>query len=332
MDKKKLNILVTGAAGFIGSHLTDELLKEHCVTGLDNLVNGKIEHLENAFSSQIFTFIQGDILDPAVCAGAMRNIDIVYHLACLGVRHSIHSPVENHRVNAEGTLQLLEAARKSHVKKFFYISTSEVYGDVKKFPVTEEELPYPKTVYGSGKLAGEHYTYSYYKTYGLPSFILRIFNNYGPRAHYEGDAGEIIPRSIVRALYDQSPVIFGDGRITRDFFYVKDTARALAQLLRHEPLTGETINIGTGKEMSLTHLIEAILKMMGKESLGIEFQEGRPADVPRLWVDPGKFRRLTGYQPQYSFEEGLKETIAYYTRLKTQKNLLEEITIRNWEK
>ncbi len=125
------------------------------------------------------------------------GVDVVYHLACLGVRHSIHSPFENHRVNAEGSLVMLQAALKNKVKKFYYISTSEIYGDVKTFPIDENSVPLPKTVYGASKLAGENYAYSYYKCYGMNATILRIFNNYGPRAHYEGDAGEIIPRSII---------------------------------------------------------------------------------------------------------------------------------------
>jgi UDP-glucose 4-epimerase len=145
----------------------------------------------------------------------------------LGVRHSIANPFENHKVNAEGTLNILNACIKNRIKKFFHISTSGIYGGINSFLIKEDTLPLPNTVYGASKLAGEHYTNAYSKCYGLDTTILRIFNNYGPRAHFEGDAGEIIPRTIVSDLYNKQHVIFGDGSITRDYIYVKDTVKAL---------------------------------------------------------------------------------------------------------
>jgi UDP-glucose 4-epimerase len=327
-------ILVTGGAGFIGSHLVDELLQRgNHVVALDNLVNGKRSNLREAEEYPGFRFVEADILDQDAVNEAMKEVDVVFHLACLGVRHSIHSPFENHRVNAEGSLVVLEAARKAWVKKFFYISTSEIYGDIRTFPINEEGVPLPKTVYGSSKLAGENYAYSYWKCYGLDTTITRIFNNYGPRAHYEGDAGEVIPRSIVNILYGKAPVIFGDGSVTRDFFYVKDTARALAMLIDTPSLAGEIINIGTGEEITMKHLLTTLLKLMQKEKeLPIEYLEDRPADVPRLWVDPSKFRRIAGFASEFSFEAGLLETIAYYRELRESRDLLGEIVVRNWQK
>jgi UDP-glucose 4-epimerase len=330
MDKGK--ILITGGAGFIGSHLTDKLLSlGYNVTVIDNLSNGKLENLIQAKSYSSFKFVEGDILDKSSCHNVTENIDVIYHLACLGVRHSLHSPFENHRVNAEGTLNVLEAALKNNVKRFFYISTSEIYGDIKSFPIDEEGVPFPKTVYGASKLAGENYAYSYNKCFGMDTTVLRIFNNYGPRAHYEGDAGEIIPRSIVNMIYGKAPVIFGDGSVTRDFFYVKDTARALASLLQIPGLQGEIINVGTGEEITMKNLLEQIIKLMDV-NIKIEFLEDRPADVPRLWVNPSKFKKLTNFKSEYSFEQGLIETIRYYKELSTGKNLVNEIAVRNWEK
>lgn len=332
MTKKPLNILVTGGAGFIGSHLTDRLLSlGHRVTVLDNLVNGKKENLGEAQKSDLFRFMEGDILDEKICIEATREIDVVYHLACLGVRHSLHSPFENHRVNAEGSLNVLQASRTNKVKRFFYISTSEIYGDIRQFPIDEEGVPLPKTVYGASKLAGENYAYSYNRCFGMDTTVLRIFNNYGPRAHYEGDAGEIIPRSIVNLLYGKAPMIFGDGSITRDFFYVKDTARALSELLGIEGLQGQIINIGTGEEITMKHLLERIIALM-KLDIKIDYLEDRPADVPRLWVNPAKFKKITGFTSSYSFEEGLIETINYYKALSSGKNLVSEIAVKNWEK
>jgi UDP-glucose 4-epimerase len=274
--------------------------------------------------------IIGDVLEKAHCNEACEGVDVVYHLACLGVRHSLHSPFENHRVNAEGTLNVLDSARKAGVKHFYYISTSEIYGDIKTFPIDESGVPLPKTVYGSSKLAGENYAYSYHQCFGLPTTVLRIFNNYGPRAHHEGDAGEIIPRNIVNILYGKAPVIFGDGQVTRDFFFVKDTAEALTRLLRIEHLQGQIINIGTGIEISMRETLESLLRLMDSP-LKIDFQEDRPADVPRLWVNPGKFKSITGFESSRSFDEGLKETIAYYVALSKEKDLLQDVKLKNWE-
>ena len=327
-------ILVTGAAGFIGSHLTDALLEAgHEVVGFDNLSNGKLRNLEFALESNAFQFAQGDICDEAQVNEIMKGVDVVYHLACLGVRHSIHSPFENHRVNAEGSLRVLEAARQEKVSKFFYISTSEIYGDIQTFPIDELGVPAPKTVYGSSKLAGENYAYSYNVCYGLQTVITRIFNNYGPRAHYEGDAGEIIPRSIVRMLNGEAPVVFGKGDVTRDFFFVKDTARALVQLMNNEKVIGEIINIGTGAEITMKELMEVLIEEMGlKDRMSIRFAEDRPADVPRLWVNPSKFKALTGFENEIDFREGLRETIAYYRELNEQHDLMGEIELQNWKK
>jgi UDP-glucose 4-epimerase len=328
-----MNILITGGAGFIGSHLTDELLSRgYPVTVLDNLRNGSLANLESARKQSGFKFIKGDILKSSDCLAATEGSDCVFHLACLGVRHSLHSPLENHRVNAEGTLNVLEACVKNMVKRFYYISTSEIYGGADTFPITEETMPKPFTVYGASKLAGEHYTHAFQKYHGLKTTVLRIFNNFGPRAHYEGDAGEIIPRTIVYALYDQRPVIFGDGSITRDFFFVKDTASALAGLMDIEGLDSVTMNIGTGKEYGMTEIVEKVLALTGKRELGIEYIAARPADVPRLWVNADKFYRLTKFVPEFTFADGMLETIVYYKKLAETKNLLADIQTRNWEK
>jgi UDP-glucose 4-epimerase len=333
VSPQSLKLLVTGGAGFIGSHLVEALIaRGHQVVIFDNLRNGSLDNLQGVKSHPGYRFVQGDILSQEDLPKALIGVNAVFHLACLGVRHSIHSPLENHRVNAEGTLNVLNAARQAGAGKFFYISSSEIYGAADNFPLHEKVLPQPMTVYGAGKLAGEHYTNAFQRTYGLDTMVLRIFNNYGPRAHYEGDCGEMIPRSIIRILNGQKPVIFGDGTQTRDFFYVKDTACALADLLVIKRFQGQTINIGTGIEINMKDLLNKMLKLMGQENLGIEFMESRVADVPRLWVNADKFYALTGFQPKYTFEEGLKITIEYYKDLQLRKNLIEQIKIKNWEK
>ncbi|HNC73230.1 MAG TPA: GDP-mannose 4,6-dehydratase, partial [Chitinophagales bacterium] len=231
-----------------------------------------------------------------------------------------------------GTLNVLEAAKQNHCKHFFYISTSEIYGRTTSFPITEDAATAPLTVYGASKLVGEHYTNAYNECYKLPTTVLRIFNNFGPRAHYEGDAGEIIPRSIVRILNNEKPIIFGDGLITRDFFFVKDTSHALASLIGNQNINYKTFNIGTGIEYTMKDLLLNILELMDKKELGLEYLPDRPADVPRLWVKADKFYATTDFKPRYTFENGLKETIQYYIDLSSKKDLIEEIKINNWEK
>jgi len=329
---KDSKILVTGGAGFIGSHLTDFLLGQgYSVTVMDNLSNGTLDRLEEARKSEHFTFIQGDILSQEDCMKSVKGCQFIFHLACLGVRHSLHSPFENHRVNAEGTLNVLEAARRAKVEHFFYISTSEIYGRTSVFPITEFAPTCPLTVYGSSKLVGEHYTHNYNECFGLPSTVFRIFNNYGPRAHYEGDAGEIIPRSIVKILYNEQPLIFGDGSITRDFFFVKDTARVLHDLLlRKQALIGKTINIGSGEEVTMKSLLERLLLLTGNKELGLNYLPDRPADVPRLWVDNTQLKNLGISMPASNFDNNLLETFDYYRQFSKTKNLVEQVKTTNW--
>jgi UDP-glucose 4-epimerase len=330
MEKR---ILVTGGAGFIGSHLVDHLLcLGYKVFVFDDLSNGNLDNLKQARSNSRFTFIKGSILDKQKCFDVLKEIDIVYHLACLGVRHSIHSPFENHQVNAEGTLNVLLAAKENKVNQFFYISTSEIYGKTNKFPINEENLTHPLTIYGSSKLAGEYYTNSFFECYGMNTSILRIFNNYGPRSHYEGDSGEVIPRTIVNILNDKVPVIFGDGSVTRDFYFVKDTARVLSSLIGNNLIKGQTFNLGTGIEISMKKLVETVLSLIPEKNLETQFLENRPADVPRLWVDSSKIRKLIDIENEISFEKGIKETILYFFEKNKNRNLSKEIKLINWEK
>lgn len=326
-----MKILITGGAGFIGSNLTDELLqRDYEVIVIDNLINGKEENLSKAKTYNTFTFIKGDILKNKDIDLAFKNVDIVFHMACMGVRHSINNPKENHLVNAEGSLNILLKARDFNTRKVFYISSSEIYGRALSFPIKETDTPYPITVYGASKLAGEHYTNSFYECYGMDTTVIRMFNNFGPRAHYEGDSGEVIPRTIVNALYGKNPIIFGDGSISKDFIYVKDTARILADLIVTKNLTGQTFNIGSGEEITIRELMQQILSIIGNPNLYIEYKDPRPADVPRLLVDSNKLRNLYNLKLGFTFSQGMIETIEFYKGLMKENNLIKQVPEINW--
>ena len=326
-------ILVTGGAGFIGSHLVECLIEQgHEVVVLDNFRNGRRENLAPVQGSPRLRVVHGDITDATTCNRVCRGVGTVFHLACLGVRHSLHNPSENHQVNALGSLNLLEAARAAAVRRFVYISTSEIYGRATDFPITESTTAWPLTVYGASKLAGEHYARAYFECFQLPTICVRPFNNYGPRSHFEGDAGEVIPRFLLRALSGEPPVIFGDGSHTRDFLYVRDCANTLIQIAQADGLVGEVVNLGYGAEVRIDELARAVLKATGRTDLKVVLESPRPADVPRLWVDVSKLRRFIDFQPRVDLQTGIDKTLGHFRKVLAENpGCLSQMATRNWE-
>jgi UDP-glucose 4-epimerase len=324
-------VLVTGGAGFIGSELVRQLaIAGASVTAVDNLVNGKRENLEEVICNQVSLEVT-DIRDTGSMEKFLDGVDIVYHLACLGVRHSIHDPEQNHEVNASATLHLLELSKKLEVGRFVYVSTSEVYGTARHTPMTEQHPTMPHTVYGGSKLAGECYARAFFDTYEYDTVIVRPFNAFGPRSHHEGDSGEVIPKFMLRAMAGQPMIIFGDGKQTRDFTFVGDTARGILLAGLSENALGETINLGQGKEITVRDLADQIRTMTDNADAEIVFDEPRPGDVLRLFADTTKAKELLGFAPEIGLVEGLEKLRQWYGSLKQDPEILLENEVRhNW--
>jgi UDP-glucose 4-epimerase len=324
--------IVTGGAGFIGSELVRQLAAEGArVTVIDNLVNGKRDNLAGLPPDRV-TLLEQDVRDVASYAPLLREAGIVYHLACLGVRHSVHSPVENHDVNATATLGLLDASRAAGVPRFVYVSSSEVYGTARWTPMNEEHPTFPTTVYGAAKLAGEAYTRAFHRTYGYSTVVVRPFNTYGPRSHHEGDSGEVIPKFLLRCMAGKPMVVFGEGTQTRDFTYVSDSARGIFLAGTRPEAVGRTINLGSGAEVSINDLARAVATIVERPDAGIVHDEARPGDVMRLCSDMSQARSLLGYEPRVPLADGLAQLLAWYRAQGVPpEELLRNEVVRNWD-
>ncbi|MBA3271055.1 MAG: GDP-mannose 4,6-dehydratase [Acidobacteria bacterium] len=322
-------LLVTGGAGFIGSELTRQLASRGAeVVVLDNLVNGRRDNLAGIDGRA--ELVVGDIRDRELVTRLMGGVSVVFHLACLGVRHSIHSPQENHDVNASGTLLLLQAARAAAVSRFVYVSSSEVYGTARTVPIREDHVTVPATVYGAAKLAGESYARAFHSTYGYPTVVVRPFNSYGPRSHHEGDSGEVIPKFILRSLAGRPLVIFGDGSQTRDFTFVEDTARGIVHAGFEDRMIGETVNIGSGRELRIDELARRVGVLTGRDAR-VQHDAPRPGDVLRLLADTTRARELFDFKPLISLDEGLGRLLEWYVaRPESPDALLQTEQTHNW--
>lgn len=324
--------LVTGGAGFIGSHLVDRILAEgHSVVALDNFASGKRANLADASKSSRFALIEGSVLSEDDVRRAMQGADVVFHMAVECVRKSIGDPVSNHHINATGTLMTLEAARREGVSRFVYCSSSEVYGNSSAGALNEDDtVCAPTTVYGAAKLVGELYTMAYLRSYNMPVTVVRPFNAFGPREHDQGVLAEVIPRFVIRVLNGRAPIVFGDGSQGRDFTYVTDTADGLWRAAAQDALVGQTVNIGWGRMVSVREVAEEILRQTGRNDIAVEHAPERPGDIQSLIADVAKANSMLGFAPRVNFAEGVGRYLAWFKQTYADPSNMLEADHRNW--
>lgn len=305
--------LVTGGAGFIGSHVVEALLAGGArVRVVDDFSTGRRENLRGLHGELVV--MEGDITDPAVCRAAVAGVEVVFHQAALpSVPRSLRDPLRSHEVNATGTLNLLLAARDYGVRRFVYAGSSSVYGDTPSLPKREDHVPNPRSPYAVAKLAGEHYVRVFAGVFGLEGVALRYFNVFGPRQDPDSPYAAVIPKFIQAALGGRVPVIDGDGEQSRDFTYVSNVvyANLLAARASAEHVNGEVFNVGCGDRVSISSLWRMVSRLANASQDAVHGPP-RPGDVRDSLADLSRARERMGFEVLVPLEEGIRHTIAWF--------------------
>lgn len=308
--------LVTGGAGFIGSNLCETILElGYRVRCLDDLSTGKLENVQLFSSNSNYEFVKGDIADPDTCMSACEGVDYVLNQAAWGsVPRSIEMPLYYERVNIRGTLNMMEAARHQGVKKFVFASSSSVYGDHPLLPKREGQEGEVLSPYALTKRVDEEYAKLYYKLYGLDTYGLRYFNVFGRRQNPDGAYAAVIPKFIKQLLNNEQPTINGDGMQSRDFTYIENVIEANLKACKasHEA-GGQVYNIAYGGREYLIDIYQALAKALEKD-IAPKFGADRPGDIKHSNADISKAREMLGYDPQFSFTDGIKLAIDWYKK------------------
>jgi UDP-glucose 4-epimerase len=312
MDIVFKNALVTGGAGFIGSHLVEALVAEKCrVTVVDNLSSGNLSNLEPL--KDRIAFYQGDIRHRDILEKAAEGCDVIFHLAAVvSVPQTIDNPVESAEVNDIGTLNVFEAARSQNAQRIVFSSSCAVYGDEPTLPKTEAMSTRPTSPYAVHKLAAEHYARLYGELYGLESVNLRYFNVFGPRQDPSSSYSGVISLFMSRAVENQAPVIYGDGNQTRDFVYVKDVVNANLLAAGMNSPRGRVFNIGTGHQVRINRLWELIAALNGQKKLEPKFEPARAGDIRHSYAGMDYSKSELKFNPELSLEQGLELTLEWY--------------------
>lgn len=299
-------VLVTGGAGFIGSHLVDELIREGFeVTVLDNLSTGRIGNIKHHLEKKRFHFIEGDIRDRKNVEEALEDVEAVFHLASItSVPYSVKHPKITFEINVDCTRKLLEACLRNSVEKFIYVSTCAVYGEPRYLPVDEEHPANPISPYGVSKLKAEELCMKFSEESGLKVTVLRPFNIYGSRQRND-QYGGVISSFIGRLREGKPPIIYGDGEQTRDFIYVDDAVRAFILALSHDNAVGQIFNIATGVPVSINKTASLLIGMFGAKEVKPRYAGSREGDIRHIYADVEKAKIHFGFEPWVSLEEGL---------------------------
>jgi len=309
------NVLVTGGAGFIGSHLTEALLQQgHRVRVLDDFSTGKRENLIFDKEYPALEIIEGDIRHLAVCQKTMKEIEYVFHQAALpSVQRSVEDPLGSNAVNVGGTLNILFAAREEKVRRVIYASSSSVYGDTPTLPKDEKMPPTPLSPYALQKYIGEQYCRLFCQLYGLETVSLRYFNIFGPKQDPNSIYSAVIPKFIDALLQGFPPIIFGDGEQSRDFTYIENVVQANLLAMSAEHLHGEAINIACAERTSLNQLVTVLRGIVGSK-LSPVYEEPRKGDVRHSLADIRKGKEILNYEPKVGLEPGLKKTVEFFQK------------------
>jgi len=308
-----MDYLVTGGAGFIGSHLVERLVADGAtVRVLDNFSTGKRANLA-PFLSRI-ELIEGDIREAEACARACHGVEVVFHEAALpSVPKSLADPVTTHDVNVNGTLNMLVAAREAGARRFIYAASSSAYGETPTLPKVETIPPEPLSPYAVQKLLGEQYCQVFSRCYGLQTLSLRYFNVFGPRQDPASQYAAAIPAFVTAILQGEPPVVYGDGEQTRDFTYVDNVVHANLLGAAAKRTQGEVLNIGCGEHVSVNQVIREINRLLRRE-VQPRYAPARTGDIRDSWADIRLARRMLNYQPTVGFAEGLSRTIDWYAK------------------
>lgn len=306
--------LVTGGAGFIGSHIATALVERgERVRVLDNFSTGHRSNL--AHLNERTEVVEGDLIDRAAVEAAVHGVDCIFHEAALAsVPRSVEAPLDTNSACVTGTVTLLEAARKAGVRRVVYAGSSSAYGDQPTASKRESDLPSPLSPYAAAKLAAEHYCQAFTATYGLETVTIRYFNVFGPRQDPASEYSAVIPLFVTAMLQGRQPKIFGDGRQSRDFTYVDNVVRGNLLAADAESVAGRTFNVACGYQTNLLDLVDAINRVLGTDIRPIH-AEPRAGDVRESLADITLARQLLDYEPQIHFEEGLRRSIEYYRSL-----------------
>ncbi|HTK29486.1 MAG TPA: SDR family oxidoreductase [Vicinamibacterales bacterium] len=303
------NYLVTGGAGFIGSHLAEALAgRGHSVRVVDNLATGKRRNLAHLPGVEL---LEGDLADPDVAVRAVQGIDYVLHQAAIpSVPRSVADPVTSHRANVTASLNVLVAARDAGIKRLVYAGSSSAYGDTPVLPKREDMPPNPLSPYALQKLVAEQYAQLFTRLYGLETVTIRYFNVFGPRQDPGSPYSGVISLFATALLQGRQPIIYGDGGQTRDFTYVANVVDGVLRACEAPAASGEVINVACGTRISLNDLLTTMGRIVGVEARAV-YREPRAGDVRDSQADIGKARRLLGYEPSVNLEEGLRHTLAW---------------------